>query len=175
MRKIDRSTILIGGGSALIAVAVLAGIKNPQISQFPAADLASRTIAINVKSVAETTSRDAITFVVPEPWIVTGIDSYARTLAGTITTFTMDVKRTAGSVTHSILRNAVDMYTADGLAGAGTRRQAVLASDIGNGYTVLNTGDVVTINYVMQGTDTPLATDVSWSMHYRSAVGLENQ
>lgn len=152
----------------------IAGIKDVSIQQFPAPALAARTIAINVASVGATSSRDAISFPVPEPWIVEQINGSARTLAGTITTFTMDVKRTAGGVTASVLRTALDMY-GTGLASAGTRYTAVLQGDGGPSArpVLFNTGDIVTINYAMVGTNTPLANDVTFEMHYRPTVGAE--
>lgn len=161
----------------LVAVGAYAGIKDAQIQQFPPADLAYRTIAVQIKTVGDTSgTRNAMWFTAPEDWQIVGVRSSARNLTGTITAFTMNVTQTTvGGATRSILDHALDLY-GTGLASGGTVYDAQLrGGGIGGGEVpvIVKSGEQLKLNFVMSGTGTPLAKDVTWELNYRPTIGIE--
>jgi len=152
---------------ALSAGLVYAGIKNQHVNQFPApADFAKHVLPLHFDGWAVTGNRVKCHYhTVRDNMVVTGVHAIVRTMAGTISAFTVNLSRND----LSVLGSAIDMYST-GLATAGTIYDGTLI----NVPTVYRTGDEMGVDFVFTGTDTPTATDIDVYLDYHTFVGLEN-
>jgi hypothetical protein len=154
---LSAAALLIGSGI------VYAGLKDHHIHAFPPPAFSYDTMVIPIATGSTRTA--AIKFTTTRDMIVTGIRASVREMTGTITAFTVQVKR--GSLVS--MNTALDMYGA-GLADVGTFREGVLNRP----STWWPAGSSITVDTTTTGTNTPLGKDITLQIDYRTPVGVEH-
>lgn len=154
----------------LVAGAAYAGLKNMHLHQFPAPDFARQQKCVLLEGPYTASVANAFTFKALHDMWIERVSASARAMSGTITQFTIPLYDADNQIALRSLSTAIDMYDA-ALASAGREQVAVLP----DAYRplLLKANHQWSVSVLIDGSNSPSASDITFCMDYHAPVGQE--